>query len=333
MISFDNPAAFFLILLIPLRYVLEHFGVFRKASLPLTMGDWQGKNFVFKGKIRSFLTVMTTFFMGLFYISAVIAFADPVVHHQEKLFTSKGTQVLIVLDTSPSMSSKDIAGMSRLEAARTGIHTFVEANQGATFGLVAMASEAAAVVPPTSDHELFLKRLDELNPGGLGSGSAIGIGLSTAVYHLAGSNAPKKCIILITDGENNAGSVHPSTAALLAQKNDISLYIFGIGTRGSVPMEYVDPDTGKVYSGYYESDFDSTSLEELAVTAGGKYYGIESTQTLLQDLNSISTKENVIQTFRMKSVDEHYYDRFLIFGLFMFAVGWSLKRVFLKEVL
>lgn len=333
MISFDNPAAFFLLLLIPLRYVLEYTGVFRKASFPLTMGDWQGKNFEYKGKVRSFLEVFTTILKGLFFISVVIAFADPVVHHQEKLFTSKGTQVLIVLDTSPSMSSKDIGGMSRLSAAKAGIHTLVEANQGATFGLVAMASEAAAVVPPTSDHELFLKRLDELNAGGLGSGSAIGIGLSTAVYHLSGSKAPKKCIILITDGENNAGSVHPSTAALLAQKNDISLYIFGVGTRGSVPMEYVDPETGKVYSGFYESDFDSTSLEELAVSAGGKYYGIESTQVLMQDLNSISSKENVIQSFRMKNVDEHYYDRFLIFGLVMFVISWNIKRVFLKEVL
>ncbi len=333
MLTFDNPAAFFLLLLIPLKYFLQYIGVFKKAYFPLTLGDWKGKNFEYKGKIQSIGRFLASACIGIFYFFLVVAFADPVVHHQEKLYSSKGNEVLIVLDTSPSMSSKDIGGMSRIDAAKMGIQTFVGENQGSTFGLVAMASEAAAVVPPTSDHNLFLKRLKDLNCGGLGNGSAIGIGLSTAVYHLASSKAPKKCIILITDGENNAGSVHPATAAQLAYDNDISLYIFGIGTRGSVPMEYVDPETGKVYSGFYESDFDPTSLKELAMSVDGKYFGIENTASLVEELNSISSKENVVQTFRMKTVDEHFYHKFLIIALTAFSLAWFIRRIVLKEVL
>ena len=331
--TFENLAGFLLLLLIPLKILLEKLGIFRKSSLPLVLGNWGGRTFVWKSRLRSFLHFLTSAGYFIFFILIVTAFADPVIHHQEKIYTSKGTEVLIVLDTSPSMASKDIGGMTRLEAAKKGIHTFVNDNQGAVFGLVAMASEAAAIVPPTSDHDLFLKRLDSLSEGGLGSGSAIGTGLSTAVYHLASSRAPRKSIVLITDGENNSGSIHPATAARLARENNISLYIFGIGTRGSVPIEYVDPSTGKILSGYYESDFNSASLEELAVNAGGKYYGIETTAALNRDLNAVSSSENVIQTFRLKTIDDHCFDRFLFWALVAFGISWNIRRIFLQEVL
>ncbi len=331
--SFENPAAFLFLLAIPFLYIMRFLKIFKKTAFPLVFADWKGKSFKWDGTVSNILSFIAMFLCVIAYIALVCAFAEPTIHQQEKVYTSKGADILFVLDTSPSMAARDIANMTRLQAAQHGIHTLVNNNKGAAFGLVAMASEAAVIVPPTIDHELFLKRLDSLVIGGLGEGSAIGIGLSSAVYHLISTNAPRKCIVLITDGENNAGSVHPDTAAELARRNNITLYTFGIGTKGSVPIEYIDPQNGKVHSGYYDSDFDSAPLESIAYTAGGRYFGIESTGALSQALTTISRKESVTQSFHYRNYDKKLYSYFIVAAALIFGVAWIIRRLILKEIL
>ena len=333
MLGFENPAAFLFIIPLILLVILRKLKIFRKISFPLTLSDWGGQHFKWTGGFRSFSSILSIAVSYIAFFLVIIAFAEPVVHHQEKIYTSKGSDILFVLDTSPSMAAKDIAGGTRLDAARIGIHTLVKDNPGASFALVAMGSEAAVVVPPTMDHDLFLRRLDSLVIGAMGEGSAIGIGLSSAVYHLISSSAPKKCIVLITDGENNAGSVHPETAALLASENNITLYTFGVGTQGAVPIEYVDPTTGQLHSGYYDSEFDSQSLEEIARLAGGKYFGIESTAALSAALQSIARRESVVQTFHLRTVDTRYYHKLLFLAGLLFLTAWIIRRLFLAEIL
>lgn len=334
---FQNPASFLLLLLIPILFVFRSLGFFSMFSFPLVLSDWNGKKFTWKNNVYKFFSKLSGLFSILAYISLVFAFADPVVRHQEKVFTSRGTEILFVLDTSPSMASKDIPYMNttlnRLDAARLGIRTLVENEKGASFALVAMASEAVAVVPPTTDHELFLNRMESLKIGSLGEGSAIGTGLCSAVYHLASTKAPKKCIILLTDGENNAGSVHPETAAKLANDNGITLYVLGIGTRGTVPIEYVDPNTGKVRSGFYESSFDYLPLEKIASVAGGRYFGIESLSALSENLSSITNRESVVQSFHLKTITQNFYQKFLFLSAILVVVSWFIRRICLSEIL
>lgn len=337
MIVFENPLAFIFILTIPILFILRNLGVFSRISFPLTISDWDGKQFSYKGTATNIFSIFADILAFAGYFALIAAMANPVIHHQEKIYTSKGTDILFVLDTSPSMASRDITvfntTINRLEAAKTGIKTLINSDRGATYGLVAMASEAAVIVPPTDDRKLFLERLDSLVIGSLGEGSAIGTGLTSAVYHIATSKAPKKCIILITDGENNAGSVHPETAASLAAENNITLYTFGIGTKGTVPIEYIDPKTGEVHTGFYESEFDESPLETIAMTAGGKYFGIESVAALADSLSEISRKENSVQTFHFRSIDENCFRIFLSVSLILFIFAWTIKRLFLKEIL
>lgn len=334
---FQNPTAFLFLMLIPILFFLRKAKIFTRLSFPLTISDWNGKIFSWNKKYLQFFSFLSGLFFVLGFISLVFAFANPVIRHQEKIYTSHGTEILILLDTSPSMAAKDMQYMNttlnRLDAARLGIKTIVENEKGATFALISMASESASVVPPTTDHEIFLNRLDSLKIGELGDGSAIGTGLCSAIYHLASTKAPKKCIILITDGENNAGSIHPETAAKLASDNNITLYVLGIGTKGTVPIEYVDTKTGKVRSGYYESDFDSKPLEKIASISGGRYFGIESLGSLSESLSSIVNRESVVQTFRLKTVDEYCYYKFLIICAITFSISWFLRKVFLSEIL
>lgn len=332
---FENPSAFLFLLAVPAFYILRHYKIFSKISFPLTFSDWKGKSFSWKGGGVSFFTFFARVFAWLAFVSLVFALANPVVRQKEKIYTSRGADILFVLDTSPSMASRDIqlanTTLTRFDAAKAGIRTLIESESGANYGLVAMASEAAAVIPPTQNHAIFFKRMEELKIGAMGESSALGTGISTAVYHLASSNAPKKCIVLITDGENNAGKIHPETAAELASQNGITLYSLGIGTKGTVPIEYSDPKTGEFRSGLYESGFDSGELETIAAAAGGKYFGIENMADLASSFSEIARKENAAQSFYFKNVDRDCYRNFLLLAFIFAALSWFIKRLILKE--
>ena len=337
MIHLEHPQAF-LFLLVPICfYILRRAGVFTKFSFPLTISDWKGKTFVYKDSLLKLGTFLSVFLALLGFAALIVALSNPIVRQQEKIFTSKGTDILFVVDTSPSMAARDISlvtgQMTRLEAAKLGIKTLTSSEKGTNYGLVAMASESACIVPPTGDFDLFLKGLDSLSVGEFGDGTALGIGLSTAIYHLSASPAPKKCIVLITDGENNAGALHPETAAQLAHENSITLYTFGIGTKGSAPIEYIDKKSGRIHSGFYESDFDPSSLEIIAEIGGGSYFGIESTSSLSQALSEISQKEKTARTFFYRNADTNCYAFFLIVSGIAFALAWIIRRIFLSEAL
>ena len=284
--DFMNPVAFLLLLILPIFYVLKKIGLFTHVSFPLTFSDWKGYVFSYNDKFLLFFSGLSSFLIGISFMLIVIAFAEPVIHHQERIYTSRGTDVIFVLDTSPSMAARDINGMTRLDAARSAIRSLLENNTGGSFGLVSMGTEAAVLVPSTTDQSLFLTRLDSVVIGSMGDGTAIGTGIASAVYHLKSSKAVKKCIVLLTDGESNAGEIHPETAASMANEHGIILYTVGIGTHGSVPLEYTDPVTGKIYSGYLDSSFDSAPLEKIAHASGGRYYGIESIVALSSALSS-----------------------------------------------
>ncbi|MBQ0161532.1 MAG: VWA domain-containing protein [Treponema sp.] len=330
-VDFMNPSAFLYLILIPLLYALRKIKVFNKISLPLTFSDWNGWVFTWNDRFRRVISIICEVLCLIGFVLTVGAFSEPVVHHQERVYTSRGTDVLFVVDTSPSMAARDINGMTRIAAAISTIEKLVESNPGASYGLIAMGSEAAVTVPLTNDKEIFIKRLEGLTIGLMGEGTAIGTGLSSAVYHIKATNAKRKCIVLLTDGENNAGEIHPETASALAKKNGIILYTVGIGTKGTVPLEYVNPITGKNYSGYLDSNFDSSVLEKIALNAGGRYYGVESLSAMSMALSAIIKRQDVVQSYYIRTIDDYYYDKVLIAAMICIAFAWLIKRLYLKE--
>ncbi len=333
MIGFDNPAAFFFLLALPVFFYLRSVKVFSRIAFPLTISDWNGSSFSWNNSAMNVISSLARLLVVLAFVCMVVAFADPVVHHQEKVFTSRGTDILFVIDTSPSMAAKDIGGTTRLNLARNAIRTIVEQNAGQEFGLVAMAKEAAVVVPPTLDQSTFFNRLDSLSVGEMGDGTAIGTGLSCAIMHLDASPAPKKSIVLITDGENNAGTVHPHTAARLAAEKHISLYVLGVGTKGTVQIEYADPKTGQQYSGFLNSNYDVTALAQIASEADGKFYSVETVSSLSQALAAVAKNESTAQAYHLKNRDASYARYFVAFAAILLVLAWVLRRLVLQEVL
>ena len=330
--NFENPAAFFLLILIPALFILRHLKIFNRISFPAVLADWEGRHFEWKGKTQKFLSVTASIFYIAAFLISVSALAAPVISNQEKVYTSLGTDIVFVLDTSPSMSAKDVDGAQRLEAAKNAIYLLTNKNDGSRYGLVGLGSSAAVLVPPTSDQTFFSERLSQVTAGSFGNGSAIGDGLSTAVCHLVSSSAQKKCIVLLTDGENNAGEIHPETAAQLAADNKITIYVVGIGSKGKVPIEYTDPVTGRLYSGYLDSNFNPASLKKISDIANGRYFEALTLNELSDILTTVSKTEAVSQTFTYRTVNHLYYKQFLSVAILLFLLAWFIKRIILKEM-
>ncbi|HBG65000.1 MAG TPA: hypothetical protein DDW78_00815 [Treponema sp.] len=333
MMEFENPFAFFLLLLVPLLYFLRYLKLFRGITFPLTLSDWHGASFDWRQGGFGFLSVLARVLAVCAYACAVTAYAGPVVRHQQKVYSSRGADIVFVVDTSPSMAAKDIGGMTRLDAAKQAIRLLADSDGGDSFGLVEMARDAAVSVPPTMDRNVFFDKIDKLVVGGLGDGTAIGTGLSCALFHLERSGSERRCIVLITDGENNAGSISPYTAARLVREKQVSLYVLGIGTRGSVPLEYVDPKTGRMYSGYLKSEYDSQTLSKIASEADGKFFTVESLNALAHAFDSVARNESVAQSYRVRNYDTGYYGAFLLAAACFACLAWVIRRVLLQEVL
>lgn len=336
--SFQNPQAFFLLFFIPLIFILRKFKIFFKISFFLTLSNSPGHSFDYNLKPRRIISFFSNFFLILAYFFCVLSLAKPITYKTERVFTSRGNDIIFVLDVSPSMAAKDISESNkntkktRIQAAKESILKIIESNSGSSFGLVGMAKESAVLVPPTVDHNFFIQKLNEVQIGSLGDGTALGVGLSTAVYHLASSKAGKKAIVLITDGENNAGSIHPETAATLAAKRNISLYTLGVGTKGKSALEYIDPSTGKLISGSFSSSFDSSQLKKLSSLAGGRYFETTTLNELNLALSMISKSESTVQSYYSKITSIEYYENLLLLSLIFVIFAWILKRLYLKEL-
>ena len=333
MIRLEQSEFLLLILFIPLFFIFKKLGFFSKIAFPLTFSDWQGKSFEWKNSVHSFTRFLVHFFCVVALVACIIALANPEKVYQKKVFISQGNEIVFVLDVSPSMAALDIGNGSRLDAAKKSITNLVESTPETAFGLVALGSESALLVPPTMDHGTFLERLSNLVIGQFGDGTALGLGIATAVMHLDSSQSKKRVVVLITDGENNGGDIHPTTGAKLAQKKGVKIYTLGVGTFGSVPIEYTDFQTGKVYSGYLDSQFNDSSLKEICALSGGKYFSIENQEIFMSSLRQIEKAEEVSQSFYLQEEVISYSFYCALVGTFLFLLSWILSRLYLKEFL
>lgn len=331
-VSFENPLAFFLLVFIPLLYVMRFMKILKPLAYPFTLGDWHGQYFRTTAHNSLALKFIVKFLGTASFVCLVTSYARPVVHHQEKVYSSRGSDILFVIDSSPSMASRDIGDRSRIDAAKDAIRFLASQNRGEALGIVEMAEEAAVLVPPTMDRNIFFDRLDSIMIGELGDGTAIGVGLSYAIMHLESSCSKKKCIVLITDGENNAGQIHPHTAARLAKEKGIEVFVLGLGTKGTVPLEYTDPKTGRLISGYLETNYDVETLAQIAYEGEGKFFEIQTMNALVQALEAMSKNVSVAQSYYIRNSDDDYSHYFLFASAVMILLLFFIKRICLQEV-
>ena len=333
MLTFETAEYLLLLVLVPAGVFIRHFWKRRGGIVSYSFSVWKGQAVTApQGAVRFVLGLAALcFWSGV--VVLVFALAGPAVTEREKVYLSRGMDIMIVLDESPSMSAQDFEPDNRFESAKEVIREFVRIRENDAVGLVSFSLESAIRVPPTLDRSWLLSQLDGLQIMSLGDGTAIGMGIAVAALHLEKSSASRKVIVLLTDGENNAGEILPESAADLASALDIRIYAIGIGTQGEVPIEYLDPSTGTVHKGMFDSRFNDELLREVAEISGGRYFSAKSPGALgsvFRTIDSVETTERRVK-IRINSIPKHR--EFILIGLCLVLMDFILRRMFLRVAL
>ena len=278
------------------------------------------------GIIKTFLAVE---YIGIFLLFASVA--GPVVRHAETVWLNRGADIVFVLDVSPSMAALDMEGSNRYNAARKLLREFILRRPADSIGLVAVGSDAAVLVPPTTDRDILLTRLENLQIGEMGDGTAIGMGLAVAAFHLDGSTAPRRAVVLISDGENNAGAVHPETAAAMVSDIGASLYIIGVGTGGEVPLDYTDPFTRVRRTGLFDSRYDAEALRRVSAAGNGTWIPAPTAEALATAFTHVDDQEMVIRRGRVLTRTRSIFRPFMFAALGCIIFARFSRRIFLGD--
>ncbi len=238
-----------------IRIAMPDFGTIR--LLPSTLA----------AKALPLLKVMRVVVLALL----ICAIAQPQLSQSREARFYDGIDILLVLDISESMRAEDFEGANRIQTAKLVIHNFLEHRENDRIGLVIFSGESFTVCPLTLDYVVLNELLREVEIGQLQDGTAIGEAIATAIQRLRDSDAKTKLVILLTDGENNAGTIEPGTAATLAAAFGIKVYTIGMGTQGGARIPYEDTTFGKRYREVL-TYLDEETLREIASITGGRYF-------------------------------------------------------------
>ncbi|MHB8078139.1 MAG: vWA domain-containing protein [Candidatus Krumholzibacteriia bacterium] len=220
----------------------------------------------------------------------VVALARPRLAHSTREVEGEGIDIVIALDISGSMRALDFQPQDRLGVAKQVIREFVTQRPADRIGLVVFASRAFTQCPLTLDHSVLLGFLDEVQVGLIEDGTAIGLGLATAVNRLKQSTARSRTVILLTDGLNNVPTLEPATAAELARALGVHVYTVGVGREGYAPYPVDDPLLGRRMT-RIETHIDEALLRRIAATTGGEYFRAEDPEALREIFATIDRLE------------------------------------------
>ena len=236
----------------------------------------------------------------------VLVLARPQSSSSIENMTREGIDIVMAMDASASMLSKDFRP-NRLEAAKTVASEFVEDRPFDRVGVVVYEGESFTQVPLTTDHRVVQDGLNALETGRVEGGTAIGMGLATAVNRLRKSDAKSKVVILITDGENNSGQIEPQDAAQLARLESIRVYTVGVGTIGRAKSPVRQRPDGSYIYDWVEVNIDEPTLKSIAQETGGRYFRATSGDKLKEIYTEIDALEKTrFNVFRYNKKTEEF---------------------------
>jgi Ca-activated chloride channel family protein len=209
------------------------------------------------------------------------------------------------------------------------IENFAASRPADAVGLVAAGNDAALLIPPTIDRKALFDRLKTLAIGELGDGTALGVALSLAALHLEHSSAEHRAVVLVTDGENNAGAVHPLTAAEALNAQDTALYVIGVGSSGEIPIDYVDPVTKLRRTGSFESRYNAESLRAIAQAADGVFLYAPSRDSFAAAFNTLNKSETVVNRGFIRGRREGFHRVLIAAALIAVCFSRLARAIFL----
>ncbi len=303
-IVFANPEFFWLLLLLPLMLLWYWFWN-KKSQANVTFST----TIAFK-KTKSWSDALYHLLFVLRMIAIaliVVALARPQTHSENaKTKITDGIDIVMAIDVSASMLSQDLKP-NRFEALKKVASQFVKDRPNDRIGLVIYAGESYTKTPVTTDKSIILNALSEITYGQIEDGTAIGMGLATAVNRLKESKAKSRVIILLTDGVNNTGFIDPQTAAELAAEYGIKVYTVGIGTNGMALSPYALNADGSIIYRMQQVDIDEPLMKKIAQVTKGRYFRATNNQKLQQIYDEINQMETTkIEEFKYTEVDEKF---------------------------
>ncbi len=327
-IVFANPEFFWLLLLLPLMLLWYSFWN-KKSQANVTFST----TIAFK-KTKSWSDALYHLLFVLRMIAIaliVVALARPQTHSENaKTKITDGIDIVMAIDVSASMLSQDLKP-NRFEALKKVASQFVKDRPNDRIGLVIYAGESYTKTPVTTDKSIILNALSEITYGQIEDGTAIGMGLATAVNRLKESKAKSRVIILLTDGVNNTGFIDPQTAAELAAEYGIKVYTVGIGTNGMALSPYALNADGSIIYRMQQVDIDEPLMKKIAQVTKGRYFRATNNQKLQQIYDEINQMETTkIEEFKYTEVDEKFRWWVLVAGVLL-LLEFVLKHTLLRN--
>ena len=327
--EFLHPQFLWLLVLIPILAIWL-FLVRKKESATLTISSIKGFEVQpsILSKLKPFLHVLRLVALTLL----IVAMARPRnVSVSKRTKTNKGIDIVMAIDVSASMLARDLKP-NRLEALKKVATDFVNQRPNDRIGIVVYAGESFTQTPITSDKRIVRNTISDIKWGQLDGGTAIGMGLGSAVNRLKESKAKSKVIILLTDGVNNTGFVDPKTATELAVGLGIKVYTIGLGTNGTASFPYAkDPRTGKLLFRSSPVEIDEELLQYIAKETEGQYFrATDNTKlkAIYEEINKLEKTE--IEEFKYYNYQEKYRLLVLLAGL-LILIEVLLKNTVFKS--
>ena len=323
--TFYNPDYLYLLIFVPLLWVWYFFRHKKQhthiqISSSIASASKAGK----AGDVILFLIRILA--IGLL----IVAFARPQSTASWEDMITEGIDIVLALDISGSMLAQDLSP-DRLEASKNVAMDFISGRPNDRMGLVIFSGESFTQCPLTTDHKVLQNLFKDVKSGMVEDGTAIGMGLATAVNRLKDSEAKSKVVILLTDGVNNQGSIAPMTAAEIAQQFNVRVYTIGVGTKGYAPYPFKTPFGTTVYQDV-EVKIDEQTLQDIASATNGKYFRATTNQALqkiYQEIDQMERSKIEVKEYQNKKEE---FLTFALIALLLLLLEFGLKHTVFKSI-
>ncbi len=326
-IVFENGWFLWFLLLIPLlvAYYIYRQGRSHAAVKLSTASFLKDGNMTFRHYLRHILFGMRITVVTL----VIVVIARPQNVDRWQSSTTEGIDIVLALDVSGSMLARDFTP-DRLEASKNVATEFISGRPYDRIGLTVFSGESFTECPLTTDHAVLINLLRDVKSGIIEDGTAIGVGLATAINRIKDSDAISKVIILLTDGVNNRGSIDPLTAAEIAKTFGIRVYTIGVGSMG-----YADYPVQTPFGLQYQKmqvEIDEALLQKIAELTGGEYFRAVDNTSLKKVYNNIDQLEKSKIETREHSKREEVFMPWAIAAAIILTLELLLRYLFMRNM-
>jgi Ca-activated chloride channel family protein len=328
-IQFAEKQWFWLMGLLPVMAVWYLFRIKKHE------GEFNYSSFALFNKIKTSPKAKlrhSSFILRLFATALIIAaLARPQSRSSWKDSKTEGIDILLSLDVSLSMLAKDFKP-NRMDVAKDVMIDFIDARPNDRIGMVIFGGVAFTQCPLTSDHKVLKNMFPQVKAGSLDQGTAIGLGLATAVARIKDSKAKSKVIVFVSDGVNNVGEVAPLTAGDLAKTYGVRVYCIGVGSKGKALQPVAIYAPGEYEYDYVDVDIDEKTMTQISEMTGGKYFRATDKESLVNIYKEIDKMEKTITSEKSFTNKAEHFLPLALAAAVLLLLEFILRFTFFKTV-